>query len=302
MSRGVSRYFAAVPLVVLLIAGCGGEGGTRLAPQEENASAATTMSQAGDVEAEEPDRNAEGKPSSWSGPESGGGEGAANRIRDVELDYLRGYDRVRIAFGSGEGEASRIPRWSVEKPPEGGYVRLLFPGVTSTQTAGEDLAGLTTDAYYVVQASDGGLFVDVLALDAFEYRVTELTEAGQLAIDFRNAPGGLTCPAVQAENVVVTEPCEAEEAVAGEPLPIEGYSRNPKGSIVAVLLDEQGAPIARETIRAEDGNGAWGRFEATITAPPAYEGLATLRIGDENPIGTQTGAEVPVFFGVSQDG
>lgn len=175
--------------------------------------------------------------------------------------------------------------------------------MTSTQTAGEDLVGLVADAYYVVSRPDGGgMFVDVLALTAFEYRVTELADTGQIALDFRDAPGGITCPAVQAENTVVTQPCEAEEAAAGEPLAVEGYSRDPEGPLSVVLLDEEGAPMATETVRADDGNGAWGYFEAAVTAPPAYDGLATLQIGDRGPddeLSDRT--EVPVFFGVGLD-
>lgn len=55
-------------------------------------------------------------------------------------------------------------------------------------------------------------------------------------------------------------------------------------------------------LRADDGNGAWGYFEAVVTAPPAYEGLATLQIGDRGPDdGSSARTEVPVFFGVGRD-
>ena len=299
MSRDVIRYPAMILLVALLLAGCGGEEQGTGTPGREPAPAATTSSDGtagigGSVE-----DAAEEVP--WTaGDESGGSEGAADRIREVEFDLQEGYERVRIAFG--EGESDGIPRWSVEKAPEGGYVRLYLPGVTSTRTPGDDLAGLVADAYYVVgRPDDDGLFVDLLALSAFEYRVTELAEAGQLAVDFRPAPGGLTCPAVQAEDVVVVQPCEAEEAVAGQTLTVEGYSRDPGGSLSVVLLSEEGDPIASETVRTEDVD-AWGYFESSVTAPPSYEGLATVRVRDQEPDdGVPTGAEVPVFFGVSDE-
>ena len=305
MSRGVLWHVATILCVALLLSGCAGDEqqrrGTRPSPQEPS-SAGTTRPDA-TVEADGPVTNAE-EASYWSsaGGESGGSEGTSDRIRGVEFEVHEGYERVIIDFGSDEGRAARIPRWLVEKPPEGGYLRLYFPSVASTQTAGEDLAGLVADAYYVVRQPEDGLFVDVLALGTFEYRVMELAQTGELAFDFRNAPGGLTCPAVQAENTVVTQPCEAEEAVAGEPLAVEGYARDPAGSLSAVLLDEEGAPIASETIRAGDGDGAWGYFEAAITAPSSYGGLATLRISDQDSDdGASTRAEVPVFFGVGLD-
>ena len=306
MSREVVQYAATILCVALLFSGCAGDDGQQRGtqpPPQEPASAGTTTNPGGPVEADEPVTNTE-EGAYWSGAggESGGSEGASDRIRSVEFEVHEGYERVIIDFGSNEGQATGIPRWSVEKPPQGGYLRLYLPGVASTQTAGEDLAGLVADAYYVVRKPEDRLFVDVLALGAFEYRVTELVETGELALDVRNAPGGLTCPAVQAENTVVTRPCEAEEAAAGEPLAVEGYARDPEGSLSAVLFDEEGAPIASETIRAGDGDGAWGYFETAITAPSSYEGLATLRISDQDPGGGGTpGAEVPVFFGVGPD-
>ncbi|MDP9475386.1 MAG: Gmad2 immunoglobulin-like domain-containing protein [Actinomycetota bacterium] len=299
MSCGILRYPAALLFVALLVASCGGEGqqGTRTPPRQPDSAGTTSPGGVAGTDGLAEDAGGE---SSWSreGGESGGSEGAANEIREVEFDYLGGYERARIAFGEGEASGG-IPRWSVEKAPEGGLVRLYLPGVTSTQTAGEDLAGLAADAYYVVRRPNGdGLFVDFLALTAFEYRVTELAEAGQLAVDFRPAPGGLTCPAVQGEDVVVVQPCEAEEAVAGEPLAVEGYSRDPGGSLSVVLHSEEGKPIASETVRTEYVD-AWGYFESSVTAPPSYEGLATVRVRDQEPDdGVSTGAEVPVFFGV----
>ena len=300
MSCGALRYAAAVLFVALLVVSCGEEErGTRTTSQRPDSAATTSpdgvAGAGGSVE------NAGGE-SSWSkeGGESGGSEGAAGRIREVEVDLREGYERIRIAFGGRESDG--IPRWSVGKAREGGFVRLHLPGVTSTQTAGDDLATLTADAYYVVhRPGEDGLFVYVLALTGFEYRVTELEEAGQLAIDFRRGSGGLICPAVQGEDIVVVQPCEAEEAVAGEPVAVEGFARNPGGSLSVVLLSEGGAPIASETVRVEDGD-AWGYFESSVTAPPSYEGLATLRVGDREPDGgTSTGAEVPVFFGVGLD-
>lgn len=305
MSRGALLHVTAVLFVALLLASCGGaEQGLPPAPQETT-SAATTRPD-GDMEAEGPAANA-GEEPSWSGAdrESGGNEGAADRLRKVEFDVQEGYERVRIAFGSGEGGASGIPRWSLEKAPKGGYVRLYLPGVTSTRTAGEDLAGLAADAYYVVGQPEGsGLFVDVVALGAFEYRVTELGEAGQLAIDFRRAPGGLACPVVQDDDTVVTQPCEAEDVAAGEPLAVEGYARDPGGTLTLVLLNEEGAPIAEETARVSDGNEAWRHFESSVAVPPSYEGLATLQVvGDGGPDeGASARTEVPVFVGVGQDG
>lgn len=305
MRRGALRYPLAILFVALLVSSCSGEQqGTPSSPRETTSPGTKSPGVAAQDSRRPVTDTEEGLSWSRAGGESGGSEGAADRIRDVEFEDHEGYERVTVGFGTGEGEeADAVPRWSLERPPEGGYVRLYLPGVTSTQTAGEDLVGLVADAYYVVRQPDGGgMFVDVLALTAFEYRVTELADTGQIALDFRDAPGGLTCPAVQAENTVVTQPCEAEQAAAGEPLAVQGYSRDPEGPLSVVLLDEEGAPMATQTVRADDGNGAWGYFEAAVTAPPAYEGLATLQIGDRGPDdGSSARTEVPVFFGVGRD-
>jgi hypothetical protein len=298
VSRGDLRYAVTVLAAALLISSCAGDEQQRQRARpspQETTSTGTTSPAGGALETDTPANNMEGA-SYWpsTGGESGGSEGAADRIRGVEFEARGGYERVLVGFGSGEGAG--VPRWSLEKPREGGYLRLYLPGVTSTRTAGEDLVGLVADAYYVVRQPEGGLFVDVLALGAFEYRVTELAETGQIALDFRNAPGGLTCPAVQAESTVVTQPCEAEEVAAWEPLAVEGYSRDPEGSLSVVLLDEDGAPIATEAGRAEDADGAWGYFETTVTAPSSYEGLATLRVSEQSSGGASAGVEVPVVF------
>ncbi len=302
MSRVALGYLAALLSLSFLAMGCGGEeqGGPRTSTQP-TAAAKTNLDAT--AEAEGPSTNTE-EGSSWSGAggESGGGKETADRIRGVEFEVHEGYERVIIEFGSGDQEAG-IPRWSLEKPARGGYVRLLIPGVTSTTTDGEDLAGLATDAYYVVRHPKEGLFVDVVAIGAFEYRATELPGAAQLAIDFRRAPGGLTCPVVQDDNTVVTQPCEAEEVAAGEPLAVEGYARDPEGSPTLVLLNEEGAPVATETARVSGGDEAWRHFESSVALPPSYEGFATLQVvGDQGPDdGVSARTEVPVFVGVGRD-
>ena len=309
MSRASVRHLAGslfVALLASLAVGCGGEEGATRPPAPGTTTAATAGPGA-TAKAEGPDADtAEGSYSSWSGTggEGGGTEGAADRIRGVEFEVHEGYERVLMEFGSGDREADGLPRWTLHKPAKGGYVRLRLPGVTSTRADGEDLSGLATDAYYAVRHPQEGLFVDVVALGAFEYRATELPETDQLAIDFRRAPGGLTCPVVQDDDTVVTQPCEAEEVAAGEPLAVEGYARDPGDSLTLVLLNEEGALLAEETARVSAGNEAWGHFGSSVAVPPSYEGLAYLRVvGDRSSDeGASARTEVPVFVGVGQNG
>lgn len=293
---------ACVLLAVLLVTGCAAGQG----PAEDGSAAPDgggTTEQASGPErgGTSPTRVGEGDghprvkgdtaPFVAASEESGGMAGAADRIRGVSFQVFDGYERVFIDFGRDGGAATGVPRWSLEKPPEGGYVRIRLPGVSSTTTGGESLIGDVMDALYVVRDRGGGMFVDVFAMGAFRYRVTELPEAGQLAVDFREAPDALEHPPTQTgEKVVVLQPREAEEV--GSPLSVSGYSRLAEGRTTVTLLDRAGEVLASETVRAEDWTTAWGQYEATLEFS-GYDGLATLWVGSESPrggsfVGTET--------------
>ncbi|MGI8911867.1 MAG: Gmad2 immunoglobulin-like domain-containing protein [Rubrobacteraceae bacterium] len=225
--------------------------------------------------------------------DSGGTAGAADRIEKVRFQVLDGYERLLLDFGQQGGEAPGVPRWSVTSPPEGGYLRIRLPGVTSTATGSEDFVGSVLDEIYVVRDQGGGLFVDVFAMREFRYRVTGLPEAGQLAVDFRGARGGLELSPTKSDKVVVVQPREAEEV--SSPLTVEGYARLFEGRVTVSLLDREREVISTETVRANDWVTAWGLFEATLEFSD-YEGLATLRVGGESPRdGSFVGTETEVF-------
>ena len=73
-------------------------------------------------------------------------------------------------------------------------MRIYLPGVFSTATTSGDFGGSLVDDYYVVSSPNGGLFVDVYATGAFQYRVLELSGPGRLAVDFRPADVSLDFP------------------------------------------------------------------------------------------------------------
>ncbi|MBA3951421.1 MAG: Gmad2 immunoglobulin-like domain-containing protein [Rubrobacter sp.] len=226
--------------------------------------------------------------------DSGGTAGTADRIESVRFQVFDGYERLLLDFGQQGGEVSSVPRWSVTSPPEGGYVRIHLPDVTSTATGSEDFVGSVLDELYVVRDRGGGLFVDVFAMREFRYRVTELPESGRLAVDFRRARGGLELPPTKSDKVVVVQPREAEEV--SSPLTVEGYARLFEGRVTVSLLDREREVISTETVRANDWATAWGLFEATLEVPD-YEGRATLRVGGESPRdGSFVGTETEVFI------
>jgi hypothetical protein len=240
-------------------------------------------------------REAHPQPFAIAASRRGGTEGAANLIRDVRFEVPAGYERAVISFGLRGASASRVPVWSLSSPAEEGYVRLHFSGVASTATAGGDFVGLVMQEYYVVRDPNGGLFVDILATDAFQYRVTEFSDPGRLAVDFRLVKGEIDLPVVRGEKTVVIRPRDGE--TVDSPLEVSGYSRNFEAATTVTLLDAEGRPISSRTIRASDWAEAWGYFETSLDAP-AYEGYATLQVGSGSARGGSAweGVEVPVVF------
>ncbi len=205
---------AVLAAVLVLVAGCGADG-RGSAPERDEGSRMREASESspvpephGEIDA----ARAEGSGGFVTAKESSGGEaGAADRIEGVRFQIFDGYERLLVDFGHRYGGTAGVPRWSVESPPEGGYVRLHFPGVTSTEIANEDFVGSILDELYVVRGRGGGLFVDVFAMHAFRYRVTELPESGRLAVDLRGLREELELPPTTADEVVVLQPREAEE-------------------------------------------------------------------------------------------
>ena len=290
--------------VLALVVGCGADGQGSAPGQAEGSSVKAT--QKGTSESSVPEvrggieaARTEGGGGFVSAKESSGGEaGAANRIERVRFQIFGDNERLLIDFGRRDGvrdgESAGVPRWSVESPTEGGYVRLRFPGVTSTEIADEDFVGSILNQLYVVRDRDGGLFADIFAVHAFRYRVTELAESGQLAVDLRGVPEGVELPPTTGDKVVVVQPREAEEV--GSPLSVQGYARHFEGRVTVSLLDRERAIISSKTVRANDWANAWGLFEASLKYS-GHEGLATLRVGSRSPKdGSFEGTETEIFL------
>ncbi len=234
-----------------------------------------------------------------SGESSGGEAGAADRIEDVRFQIFDGYERLIVDFGGGDGRAG-VPRWTVESPEEGGYVRLRFPGLRSTRVAHTDFVGSTLTELYVVRDRGGGLFADVFATHGFRYRVTELPEFGRLAVDLRGVPEEIRFPPTTGDRSVVLQPREAEEVES--PIDVRGYARQFEGRVIVSLLDRERDVLASKTVRAADAAPAWGRFGATLEFS-GYEGLATLRVGGRSAKdGSFVGTETEVFLESSGPG
>ncbi len=227
---------------------------------------------------------------------SGGSEGAADSIREVRFGEYEGYERAVIEFGSEGVPASQVPVWSLSSPTGEGYARITFPGLDSASETEGVLGGSILDNFYVVRAPGRGIFVDIFATGAFQYRVTELSGPGRLAVDYRPANVELDFPIpAQSERTVLFQPRRGEAITS--PLRVSGYSRNFEASNTIVLSDSGGNVLSRATTLSNDWAETWGYFETSLEFA-AFEGGATLRAGTRSPRdGSFEGVEVPVAYG-----
>lgn len=234
-----------------------------------------------------------------SGDRNGGEAGAADRIEGVRFQIFEDYERLIVDFGGDGGDAG-VPLWSVERPGDGGYVRLRFPGIVSTATGHEDLIGSILSEFYVVRDRDGGLFADVFAMHEFRYRVVERPESGQLAVDFHGVPQEIDFPPTTGDRAVVLQPREAEEVES--PLDVRGYAQPLRGQVTVSLFDREQDVLATKTVRVDDRASAWSRFQTTLEFS-GYEGLATIHIVSGSPNnGSLVGTETEVFLESSGPG
>jgi len=227
---------------------------------------------------------------------SGGSEGSADSIREVRFGEHEGYERAVIDFGLEGTPASRVPPWTLSSPTGEGYARITFPTVDATSVSDLTFGGSIMDNLYVVRAPGGGMFVDVFATGAFQYRVIELSDPGRLALDYRPASVDLSFPIpAQDEKTVLLQPREGEAITS--PLRVAGYSRNPEASNTIILRDSSGNLLSRSTVLSNDWLETWGYFEASLEFP-SFEGPATLLVGSESPRdGSFEGVEVLVTYG-----
>lgn len=282
-------------LAVFLVVGCGqGSPEQRGGETTESPSSTTEQQTWQQTTSEAPPT---GETPFTAAPEmSGGSQGAADSILEVSFERHEGYERAIMGFGSGGVPASGVPVWSLSSPEGEGYARITFPGVDTTSAPDGIFGGSILDNFYVVRAPGAGLFVDVFATGAFQYRVTEFDDPARLAIDYRPASVDLSFPIpVRKERTLLFEP-RVGEAVTS-PLWVSGYSRNPEASNTITLVDAGGNVLSRGTVLSNDWLDTWGYFEASLEFPP-FEGQAILRVGGQSARdGSFEGVEVPVVYG-----
>jgi hypothetical protein len=286
-------------LVAVLATGCGQGSRQEQGTGTTEDTSAVSESQTRQETTSEEETAREEVPFTAASEMSGGSEGAADIIQEVRFAEHEGYERVVIDFGSEGAPSSRIPAWSLSSPTGEGYARIRFPGVGATLVSDGAFSGSIMDNFYVVRAPGGGMFVDIFATGAFQYRVTELADPGRLVIDYRPASVDLSFPIpARAERTVLFQPRKGEAITS--PLTVSGYSRNFEASNTIRLVDSGGNVLSQSTVLSNDWTETWGYFEASLELP-AFEGQAILSVGSESPRdGSFEGAEVPVTYGGGQ--
>src|SRR5215218_4370154 len=279
------RHFIVVIWVALLVAvlatGCGQGSRQEQGTRTTEDTTAVSESQTRQETTSEEETARDEVPFTAASEMSGGSEGAADSIQEVTFGEHEGYERMIIDFGSEGAPSSRIPAWSLSSPTGEGYARIMFPGVGATLVTGETFSGSIMDNFYVVRAPGGGMFVDIFATGAFQYRVTELSDPGRLAVDYRPANVGLGFPIpAQSERTVLFQPRKGEAITS--PLTVSGYSRNFEASNIVRLRDSSGNVLSQRSVLSNDWAENWGYFEASFEFP-AFEGRATLGVGTDSP-------------------
>jgi hypothetical protein len=290
--KPVGVVICAALLVAILAGGC-----TALdnqLPQETTSDQEATQTSARN---DEITGEAASETSFTAAPEmSGGSQGAADSIQGVRFSKHEGYERAVIGFSSQGAPASQVPLWTLSSPIGEGYVRITFPGVDFTAATDGKFGGSILDNFYVVRAPGGGMFVDIFATGAFQYRVMELSDPGSLVVDYRPANVDLSFPMpARGQKTVLFQP-RWREAIAS-PLRISGYSRNFEASNIITLTDSSGHVLSQSTVSSNDWTETWGYFETWLTVP-IFQAQANLRVGSNSPRdGSFEGVEVPVTYG-----
>lgn len=289
--RILGCLYGAILIATVLAAGCGQ--GIR----EEQGTGTTGDSSVVPEETEQETTAEEPtEPPFTAAPEmDSGSAGAADGILGVSLGEHEGFERAVIEFGTQGDPAPQVPTWSLSSPTGEGYARILLPDVDTTTETDGTLGGSILDNFYVVRAPDSGVFVDIFATGAFQYRVLELSDPGRLVVDYRPASVDLDFPLpARSERTVLFEPREGETVTS--PLRVSGYSRNFEASNTIMLRGPGGDILSQSTALSNDWLDTWGYFEASLEFP-AFEGPAILQAGVESPRdGSFEGVEAPVVY------
>jgi len=176
-------------------------------------------------------------------------EGApATTTPDVQIDHLESFQVIRISID-------------------------VDSSVVIDQLVETDLV----DRLYVVQALDGGMFVDLHLAAPAAARATALASPARLSVELRPGFVQMEGSPSHSDGVVLVSPTtEADVATTTQ---LVGYARTSEGDVM-IVVTQAGTLVIETSATPAESDTAWGEFRMDLTLPP---GEVSIFAGERSP-------------------
>jgi Immunoglobulin-like domain of bacterial spore germination len=176
-------------------------------------------------------------------------EGApATTTPDVQIDHLESFQVIRISID-------------------------VDSSVVIDQLVETDLV----DRLYVVQALDGGMFVDLHLAAPAAARATALASPARLSVELRPGFVQMEGNPSHSDGVVLVSPtAEADVATTTQ---LVGYARTSEGDVL-IVVTQAGTLVLETSASPAESDTAWGEFRMDLTLPP---GEVSIFAGERSP-------------------
>jgi hypothetical protein len=211
-------------------------------------------------------------------------ESDATKISDIRWEPSGSCERIVISFAAGSGApATALGISAVTAIPSAGLVRVsLAAEVTTTSVADLRLDGALIDRLYVVRASDGTMFVDVigsadasLAVRAFVSGPPTVIVIDVIDVPDRPSHSGVAV----SDTAVVFSPLPGP---ALYPVTIDAYAQ-PSLRSVRVQMTNGTTMTVDSALGIEGWSDAWQAVSTRVDGGPP--GPATVFVGTVDPNG-----------------
>lgn len=224
----------------------------------------------------------------------GGLESDATSISDIRWEPSTSCERLVISFAAASGApATALGITAVTAVPSSGFVRVsLSPEVATTAVADMRVDGTLIDRIYVVRASDGSMFVDVLGSADASLAVRAFVSGppSSIVIDVIDVPDRPSHSRVAvSDTAVVFSPLPGP---ALYPVTIDAYAQ-PSLRSVRIQMTNGTTMTVDRALGVEGRSDAWQAVSSQIEGGPP--GPATIFVGTVDPNGRPlVGATVPI--------
>jgi hypothetical protein len=176
-------------------------------------------------------------------------EGApATTTPDVQVDHLGSFQVIRISID-------------------------VDSSVVIDQLVETDLV----DRLYVVQALDGGMFVDLHLAAPAAARATALASPARLSVELRPGFVEMEGRPSHSERVVLVSPTADADVTTTTQL--VGYARTAEGDVL-IVVTQAGTLVIETSATPAESVSAWGEFRMELTLPP---GEVSIFAGERSP-------------------